>query len=349
VKESIVDTYPAGNIDWRHRGIPLPFRARRHPRGDEAQAATRQWAHRLGLIRSESTLRKFDALGYGRLMSYAAPDARDEDLRLLVDWNTLFFVFDDLQDDALLAGKRVEYERLRRQVLETIDQRGRRPSWHPVVAAVSDLCDRTFPGRSKEWARRFALNLEIWLTAHARESAFRAAAVVPAFAEYAPLRRDASTVLPNCDLIALAAGAELPDALYFRRAYQEIVAATADIMCWTNDVHSLAAELAAGDPINLVVVLAREHGLGWAEAVERVCDLIAERVAERGDAERRLAADLAELGLPDDLENAVRRGVANQGSWAAGMELWDRTDTIRHAAPKFADDHGRAGYAENLL
>jgi len=66
---------------------------RRHSRGDEAQAATRQWVHRLGLIRSEGTLRKFDALGYGRPMSYAAPDARDEDLRLLVDWNTLFFVF----------------------------------------------------------------------------------------------------------------------------------------------------------------------------------------------------------------------------------------------------------------
>lgn len=337
------------DTDWRLREIPLPFRARKHPRGDEAQEKTRHWAHRLGLIRSESTLRKFDALGYGRLMSYADPDAPDDDLQLLVDWNTLFFVFDDIQDDALPAGKRVEYERLRRQVLETVDQRGRRPSWHPVVAAVSDLCDCTFPGRSADWAGRFALNLEIWLTGHARENAFRSAAVPPGAAEYARLRRDASTVLPNCDLIELAAGAELPDALYFRGAYQEVVAATADIMCWTNDIHSLAAELAAGDPINLVVVLAREHRLGWADAVRRVGAMIAERVADRGDAELRLAAELAELGLPDDVKSAVRRSVANQGSWAAGMELWDRTDTIRHVAPKFADGHGRAGYAENLI
>lgn len=337
------------DTDWRLREIPLPYRVRRHPRADEAQEKTREWAHRLGLIRSESTLRKFDALGYGRLMSCAAPDAPDEDLQLLVDWNTLFFVFDDIQDDALLTGKRVGYERLRRQVLETIDQRGRRPSWHPVVAAVSDLCDRTFPGRSAEWTRRFALNLEIWLTGHARENAFRAAAVAPGLAEYARLRRDASTVLPNCDLIELAAGAELPDALYFRGPYQEIVAATADIMCWTNDVHSLAAELAAGDPINLVVVLARERRLGWADAVRRVGAMIADRVADRGDAERRLGTELAELGLPEDLKSAVRRSVANQGSWAAGMERWDRTDTIRHVAPKFADGLGRAGYAETLI
>lgn len=282
-------------------------------------------------------------------MSYAAPDAQDDDLQLLVDWNTLFFAFDDIQDDALLSGKRVEYERLRRQVLETIDQRGRRPSWHPVVAGVSDLCDRTFPGRGADWTKRFALNLEIWLTGHARESAFRSAAVSPGLAEYARLRRDASTVLPNCDLVELATGAELPDALYFRGAYQEIVAATADIMCWTNDVHSLAAELAAGDPINLVVVLVREQGLGWADAVQRVCDMIADRVAQRGGAERRLAADLAELGLPEAIKSAARRSVGNQGSWAAGMERWDRTDTIRHVAPKFADDHGHTGYAENLI
>ncbi|RSD14785.1 hypothetical protein EIY87_24695 [Amycolatopsis eburnea] len=217
------------------------------------------------------------------------------------------------------------------------------------MAAVADLCTRTFPGRGPEWERRFALNLETWLAGHARENAFRAAAVPPGSAEYVRLRRDASTVLPNCDLIELTEGAEIPDALYYRGAYQEVVAATADIMCWANDVHSLPGELAAGDPINFVVVLAEERRLDWPAAVRCVCDRIADRVAERTAAERRLDADLAELELPDDLRRAVRRGVANQGSWAAGMERWDRTDTIRHAAPKFTDETGRAGYAENLL
>lgn len=100
---------------------------------------------------------------------------------------------------------------------------------------------------------------------------------------------------------------------------------------------SLSAELAAGDPINLAVVLAGEHGLGLEAAVQRVCDMILERVAARGTAERRLDADMAELGLPEDLRQAVRRSVRNHGSWAVGMELWDRTDTIRHVAPKFCD------------
>lgn len=344
-----MDGKPVWNIDSRHHEIPLPFRSRRHPAGDRSQENTRRWARRLGLIRSGRTLEKFDALGYGRLMAYASPDARADDLQLLVDWNTLFFVFDDVQDDALLAGKHAEYEWLRRKVQDAVDRRGRVPASHPVVAAVADLCSRTFPGRGAEWTRRFALNLEIWLTGHARENAFRLAAVPPASAEYIRIRRDASTVFPNCDLIELTEGVEIPDALYFRGAYQEIVAATADIMCWSNDVHSLPVELAAGDPINLAVVLVAERGLGWASAVQSVCDRIAARVAERGAAERRLEADMAELDLPDELRSAVRRGVGNQGSWATGMELWDRTDTIRHTTPKFTDESGRAGYAENLL
>ncbi|WP_236795017.1 hypothetical protein [Amycolatopsis sp. GM8] len=344
-----MNTHQLPDLDSRRQEIPLPFWSRKHLRGDEFQRNTRQWAHRFGLIRDQGTLEKFDALGYGRLMSYASPDAQTDDLQLLVDWNTLFFVFDDIQDDALLAGKHAEYEWLRQQVREVVDQRERRPHRHPVLAAVSDLCSRTFPGRGEEWAKRFALNLEIWLTGHARENAFRLAAVAPAPAEYVRLRRDASTVLPNCDLIELTEGVEIPDALYFRSAYQEIVATTADIMCWTNDVHSLSAELAAGDPINLAVVLAEEQRLELADSVRKVAEMISERVAERAAAERRLDADMAKLDLPDGVKRGVRRCVRNQGSWAVGMELWDRTDTIRHVEPKYADDHGRPGYAEKLI
>jgi hypothetical protein len=165
-----VEGDPVRDVDSRHREIALPYPVRRHPRGEQFQRTTRQWAHRFGLIRDGRTLEKFDALGYGRLMACASPEARDEDLQLLADWNTLFFVFDDIQDDPLLAGKRAEYEWLRRQVQKVVDRRGRAASGNPVVAAVANLCARTFPGRGTEWERRFALNLETWLAGHAQET-----------------------------------------------------------------------------------------------------------------------------------------------------------------------------------
>ncbi len=77
-------------MDLHRYKIRLPFWSRRHPHSDEFQRNTREWAHRFGLVRSPATLEKFDALGYGRLMSYASPDGRDDHVQLLADWNTLF-------------------------------------------------------------------------------------------------------------------------------------------------------------------------------------------------------------------------------------------------------------------
>lgn len=340
---------PAGEMDVRRHRIHLPFWSRQHPLSEAAQLRTQNWAQGRGLITSPRALGKFEALGYGRLMSYACPAAAPEDLQLVVDWNTLFFVFDDLQGNAVATGRPAAYERLRRLARRTIEEHGKSDTQHPALDALADLCRRTFPGRSAAWARRFELNLEIWLTGHARENAFRLAGVTPALEEYIRLRRDASTVYPNCDVFELAERVEIPEALYFRGNYQELVAATADIMCWVNDIHSLSAELAAGDPINLVVVLREHRGLSLSRALREVTEMISARVRDHQAAARALVADMEALELPPGVRDGVLRCVRDQGSWAAGMELWDRTDTIRHAVSEFSSDGHLPGYADELL
>jgi hypothetical protein len=267
----------------------------------------------------------------------------------MVDWNTLFFVFDDLQSKALATNRPAEYERLRRLAGQTIEEHGMRVVDHPALDALSDLCLRTFPGRSPAWTRRFELNLETWLNGHARENAFRLAGTIPAPHEYIRLRRDASTVHATCDLIELSECVEVPDALYFRGRYQELIAATADIMCWINDIHSLSAELVVGEPMNLIVVLREHRGLSIEEALHEVTQMISVRVSEHQAAAHSLAADMDGLTLSAEVRDGVRRCVRDQGSWAAGMELWDRTDTIRHAVSELSEDDRLPGYADEIL
>ncbi|MFL6116339.1 MAG: terpene synthase family protein [Catenulispora sp.] len=339
----------AWEVDVRRCRIPLPFWSQQHPLSAAAQHCTQDWAHRHGLIRSDHALSKFEALGYGRLTSYACSTATPEHLQLMVDWNTLFFVFDDLQGNALTAGRPEAYERLRRLARQTIEEHGGRVVDHPALHALSDLCRRTFPGRSPAWTARFELNLEIWLTGHARENAFRLAGVTPTPDEYIWLRRDASTVYPNCDLIELTECVEVPDALYFCGRYRELAAATADIMCWINDIHSLPAEAVTGDPMNLIVVLRKQHHLSMGEALRDVAAMISARVGEYQAAAHALTADMDTLKLPAEVQDGVRRCVRDQGSWAAGMELWDRTDTIRHAVSELSGVDRLPSYAEKLL
>jgi hypothetical protein len=92
--------------------------------------------------------------------------------------------------------------------------------------------------------------------------------------------------------------------------------------------------------LDLVTVLDHHENLG----VQKAIDAVAERVAARAD--DHLAAFLE---LPKTLrrqENTtlerVLRCALDMQSWAAGMENWDRTDTIR-----FSDQN--ASYVEDLL
>ncbi|MBR7677512.1 hypothetical protein KDA82_31900, partial [Streptomyces daliensis] len=58
---------------------------------------------------------------------------------------------------------------------------------------------------------------------------------------------------------------------------------------------------------------------------------------------------MAELGLTHTSREAVLRCVRDQQSWAAGMENWDRTDTIRFAPSELPAHGGTASYVEDLL
>ncbi|WP_067828361.1 terpene synthase family protein [Nocardia inohanensis] len=335
--------------DLRQLEIPLPFQPERNSQTHQAQRSARVWASRFELIRDESAAGKFDALGYGRFASYWCPTASFPDLVLMVEWITLYFVFDDLQDRAAQTGRFDEYDRLRHAALDVVHSRGLSEPGEPVLAALSDLCRRSFARNSPAWARRFELNLDVWLIGHARENSFRQAGTTPSLEEFVRLRRDASTVLPTFDLAEIVEHIEIPDRLYFGPSYQQIIASTTDLMCWINDLHSLAVEVETDDPINLVTVLRRHAGMDLARAVAEVRRLIEGRIADHQAAVAGIAAEMDDLALPPNLRNGIRRCLRDARSAIAGMELWDRTDTVRFAASDHARQQRDIDYGNDYL
>ncbi|MEC3917868.1 terpene synthase family protein [Nocardia sp. CDC160] len=296
---------------------------------DRAQERVQIWAMRFGLLADEDAARRFDSLGYARFSAYWCPTASFADMLLVAEWITVFFIFDDLQNLAITTGRLDDYDRLRHAALRVVHERGVTGPVPPVIAALSNLCTRTFPRNSEVWQRRFALNLELWLIGHARENAFRQALRSPSPEEYPRLRRDACTVLPTVDLAEIIEHTELPDALYYGPAYQEIIATTADIMCWTNDLHSLAIETDAEDTINMVTTLRDHRGMDLPRSVVEIRRLIDTRVTDCQRAAQSITAEMDALRLPPRIRNGVRRCIRDCQSAMAGMELWDRTDTVR--------------------
>jgi hypothetical protein len=322
--------------DLQQLTIPLPFDPQRNPMSIRAERFAQDWAIRFELLHSGQE-RKYQSLGYGRFAAFWCPNASFADLVLVIEWVTLFFIFDDFQDLAIKTNRMERYNDIRYSALQVIHNHGRCGSGHrPIVVALSDLCERTFAGQSSMWARRFELNLEVWLLGHARENTFRLVGIAPSPEEYLYLRRDASTVLPTVDLAELVEHTEIPDQLYFGRCYQEIVNTTADIMCLINDLHSLASENGPkADPINMVTVLRQHHRLDLDQAVSAIRELIGIKIENHRSAASEIESEMAALELRPATRKGVLRCMLDCQSAIAGMELWDRTGTTRFATTAF--------------
>ncbi|MEV6604043.1 hypothetical protein [Kutzneria sp. NPDC051319] len=319
--------------------LRLPFATATHPQTTRLQELTEQWCRKFGLLRTPEVVAKFHALGYGRIMATLCPYARLDGVGLITDWNSFFFITDDQQDIAVTTNRLAQYEELVASMRHTIagDPEPTPYHHHPLLIALRNLLGRTLPGRPAYWAPRFRENLDRWLTGHLREDFYRFTATVPEIADYIAVRRDASTVLPTLDLVEMVEGATVPDALYETPQYQTLVLGTADIMCWINDIHSLHKE--QGDPINFVTVLDHHQQLGEQRAVAAVADRIVARVEDHVTALNELPGVMRQLDVHDP--ERVMRCALDMQSWAAGMEAWDRTDTIR-----FVDDES---YVDDLL
>jgi hypothetical protein len=319
--------------------LRLPFETATHPQATRLQELTEAWCRKFGLLRTPEVVAKFHALGYGRIMATLCPYSPLRCVSLITDWNSFFFITDDQQDIAVATDRLAQYEELVDSMRRAIagDPEPTPHHHHPLLIALRDLLRRTVPGRPGYWVARFRENLDRWLTGHLRENSYRCTATVPEVADYVAVRRDASTVLPTLDLVEMVEGATVSDELYETPQYQTLVLGTADIMCWINDIHSLHKE--QGDPINFVTVLDHHEQLGEQRAITAVAVRVAARVEDHLTALRELPDTMRRLGVvkPD----RVMRCALDMQSWAAGMETWDRVDTIR-----FADD---TSYVDDLL
>ena len=336
----------------KHATLPelrLPFTTAIHPEYAEIQAQTERWCRHFGLLRSRQVAAKFHALGYGRVMSTLLPSAPFAGLALVSDWNSFFFITDDQQNNAVRTGRTRAYEELVADMRALISgvSGSRGAGNHPLLGALEDLLGRTMLHRTDYWVRRFRGNLDRWLTGHLAENAYRVSCSVPSVDSYIAVRRDASTVLPTLDLVEMIELANVPDVLYHSDDFQTLLLGTADIMCWVNDIHSLHME--KDDPINFVTVLAHHLEMGTQRAVDTVIARIEARVKEYLNAVTSLPKTMDALGISRSEQRSVMRYVADQQSWAAGMEKWDRMDTIRFAISEVPETATTPAYTDDLL
>ncbi|WP_225629443.1 terpene synthase family protein [Streptomyces werraensis] len=332
----------------RERRIALPFHIRRHPNEETIQHGVEQWATRRGLLADTRALERFRRHRITSLMT-AGCDAADVDLAaLVVEVATFAFFLDDQQNNAARTDRATAYDRLNTRLRKVVSGAAVDGEDNPLVRALADLLERLRSRASPDWHARFCHDLTLAFDGHEAENVFRRKAGVPDAEVFPSMRRDASFCYPLFDVLELCHGAPIPSPVHNSRPYRMIREAIADIMCWTNDIHSLHMEQAAGEPINYVTVLQRAAACATDQAVDEVCRRIELRVGELHSARRELSGLLMELSAPRRVREAVSRCVGGFESWAGRMEEWDRTGTDRFD-PATIGASGLPSYVEDLL
>lgn len=300
--------------------VPCPFPFSVSPHVEKARENLAAWTRDNGLLHGASARERLDRADFGWFAALVHPTADEAGLDLMAQWFAWLFLVDDQLDDGDLgrSPKRMaELVTLMRDVLGDPGP-GHDPSLPPVVASLADLWRRTAPGASPRWGRRFVRHLEECLaTATLWEAENRMRGTVPTEDSYIANRRHTGAIYVCMDLVEIVAGAEVPADAYDTPEFATALDAACDVVCWVNDVYSLAKERSLGEVHNLVHVVQHHRGLDEHQALEEVYSAIGQRTDLYLAAEEKLLAT-----YPD--ESWPRPVLAGMRTWMRGNLDWSR-------------------------
>jgi (+)-beta-caryophyllene/(+)-caryolan-1-ol synthase len=262
-----------------------------NPAVRDAEADLRVWAHGSGLAGEGTRAQVLADSRPGLVAAWLYPYASIGALGVAARWMAVNFLVDDAldgeNDPAACTGAA---ERLLASLAEDTTRQV------PVATAgidalspaVAELWRRTCQERSAGWRRIFAEDLRGWLLSYAIEAEDRLHGQVPDLHAYLRHRRSSSGMLVFIDLVELAVGTDLPDEIRGHEAMAAMRAATAEHLGLVNDMYSAAKEHAAEQLHNAVLII-RSQGCSLAEALDRVNEVVTDRLAVFEDAADRLA------------------------------------------------------------
>lgn len=268
--------------DQRNLGVELlgasdlfyPFAPAVNAHADAVHKETARWASSFGLISQGWSRGGFATAGTAGLAARTRPTASREELRLTSDLYTWMFLQDDLRDSSEIGwrpGYLSDYDARYLRVLRGEDPTDRDA---PLVHALGDLVRRLRARASSPiWVRRFARAMGEYLGATIWEASNRARGATPDIATYLEMRPLTAGLRIDDELIGLDENTRFPPEVGEHRSVRRLRRASANAVCWTNDLLSFEKELACGDTHNLVLILARAENLELREALRRVVQM----------------------------------------------------------------------------
>lgn len=292
---------------------PFPSLVNRH--ADVVGKGTIEWAGRHGLLTEPNQRYRLEAVRVGWLIARTNPTTSLEALQLLADWCTWLFLQDDQCDERGIGKDPDAVAAIHGRSYEVLAGASLRRDDRPLTRALVDLRQRFLARARPGWMDRFLHSVASSFRASIWEAGNRAQGIIPDMDSYLDHRPFTGGVYTLVETIELTEQLGLPYEIYENPYIQKLVRRAVNVVCWSNDIVSLAKEIKQGDVHNLVLVLQHRYGISLQDAIHRA--------AELHDAEVRafmeLEANLPTFGAYDP---ALYHYVMLQKAWMKGNLDW---------------------------
>jgi hypothetical protein len=292
---------------------PFPYRVSRF--AVEVDETSFRWGERMGIFHLGDP-QEYRRTHVGRLAATTCPRGTRVGLRLLADWQTWLFAFDDGYCDESEHGFSPD-ALLRRAVglLGILEGTPPEPD-DPFGIALADLWARLVSSSEGYQRSRFASAVNAYLLAQCWEAVNRSAGVPPALTEYVYMRRHGSAVRTCTALVDVAGGFQLGAQDYDHPDVVALTDTAINVVCWANDILSYPKELRRSAAVHsLPAVLEHEKPQGIRAAIETVVRMHDEEVA-------RYVAD--EEPVRAWADPSLRRYLDDLRFWMVGNQYWAR-------------------------
>ncbi len=288
-----------------------------HDSWENVAYASVRWAKHHRLVTSELEASRARAIRVGELAAYTFAREPLPVVRMGADLILWLFLFDDAVGEPPTTQTDLEHEWTMERY-STIVRERRAITSDPFEVALLDLLSRAEQlGATADWFHRFALDMTDYFAGCVEESKHRRAQQTLPSNNYRNLRRATVGTSQVFALMELGVGGIVPAHEMRTADVIEARKIAALLTAWVNDIYSFPKELAANDPLNIVIALATEHGLTRTEEA-------LEFAAIMYNFELEYLETLIDGILVNDVSPQLREYLSGLLLWVHGNRLWTK-------------------------
>jgi hypothetical protein len=313
-----------------------------NPCAEALQAHAIAWVQAFRLVQKPAALQRFQEMHFSWLIARAHPTVQVEHMKLLNDWLMWMFLLDDQFDEGTIGRNPERVPAVMAELQSIVQDEQPRFSPGPMTIALVNLWQRTRHTGSPSWRRRLLRHLFDYFDAYAHETQNRATQGIPDIPTYIRTRQASGAMLFAFDFIEDVEQLAISDEAYALPAFQQVLEAANNLVCWINDIFSFPKEYARGDVNNLVMVVQQAHNLSLQEAVDMVGAMIADELQHFRDAAALIPTTSSKVDM------ALQVYVDRLQAWVRGIYDWS-SETLRYTKIEQVTPGQSLSYLENIL